>query len=95
MLYYTIVQSHFQLSISSRCFSNKTLIHKLQTTTNKIIRLVITSKHERDITKVLKQCNVLTIEQTAVTNSQTTTICAQVPGRNSKAFASSSNTMTK
>ena len=60
-----MVQSHFHYCILSWCFSYETLIHKLQTTTNEIIRLVFDSKYEKDFTKVLNQCNILTIEQTA------------------------------
>ena len=58
MLYCNMVESHFRYCISSQHFSNKTLIHKLQTTTNNIICLVFNSKNEKDNTKVLKQCTV-------------------------------------
>ena len=66
MLYFIMIQSHFQYCVSSWCFSNKTFIDKLQTKANKIIRYSIQLKNEKDITKVLKQCNILMIEQTAL-----------------------------
>ena len=65
LLYYSMIQSHFQYCISSWCFNNKTLIHRLQSTTNKVIRLAFNARKEDDITTVMKKHNILTIEQTA------------------------------
>ena len=64
LLYYSMIQSHFQYCISSWCFNNKTLIHRLQNTTNKVIRLAFNAKKD-DITAVMKKHNIMTIEQTA------------------------------
>ena len=58
-----MIQSHFQYCISSWCFHNKTLIHRLQNTTNKVIRLAFNAKKD-DITAVMKKHNIMTIEQT-------------------------------
>ena len=60
-----MIQSHLQYRISSWCFNNKTLIHRLQNTTNKVIQLAFNAKKEDDITAVMKKHNILTIEQTA------------------------------
>ena len=63
-LYYSMVRSHFQYCISCWCFNNKTLINRLQNTTNKVIRLAFNAKKD-DIKVVMKNRNILTIEQTA------------------------------
>ena len=60
-----MIQSHFQYCISSWCFNNKALIHRLQNTTNKVIRLAFNAKKEDDITAVMKKHNIMIIEQTA------------------------------
>ena len=60
-----MIQNHFQHCISSWCFNNKTLIHRLQNTTNKVIRLGCKAKKEDDINAVMKKLNIMTIEQTA------------------------------
>ena len=65
LLYYSMIQSHFQCCISSWCFNNKTLIHRLQNTTNKVIRLAFNAKKEDGITAVMKKHDIITIEQTA------------------------------
>ena len=64
LLYYSMIQSHFQYCISSWCFNNKTLIHRLQNTTNKVIRLAFNAKKD-SISAVMKKHNIMTIEQTA------------------------------
>ena len=60
-----MIQSHFQYYISSWCFNNKTLIYRLQNTTNKVIRLAFNAQKEHDITAVMKKHNIMTIEQIA------------------------------
>ena len=60
-----MIQSHFRFCISSWCFNNKTLIHRPQNITNKVIRLAFNAKKEDDITAVMKKHNIMTIEQTA------------------------------
>ena len=65
LLYYSMIQSHFQYCISSWCFNNKTLIQGLQNTTNKVIRLAFNAKKGDDITAVMKKHNIITIQQTA------------------------------
>ena len=46
-------------------FDNKTLIHRLQNTTNKVVRLAFNAKKEKDIRAVMNKHNIMTIEQTA------------------------------
>ena len=60
-----MIQSHVQYCISSWCFNNKTLIHRLQNTTNKVIQLAFNTKKKDDITAVMKKHNIMTIQQTA------------------------------
>ena len=60
-----MIQRHFQYCISSRCFNNKTLIHRLQKTTNKVTGLAFSAKKEYDINAFMKKHNNETIEQTA------------------------------
>ena len=59
-----MIQSHSEYYISSLCFDDKTLIHRLPNTTNKVIRLAFNAKKD-DIKAVTKQHNIMTIEQTA------------------------------
>ena len=54
LLYYSMIQSY---SISSWCFNNKTLIYRLQNTTNKVIRLAFNAKKD-DITALMKKHNI-------------------------------------
>ena len=49
LLYYKMIRSHFQCYVSTWCFNNKTLIHRLQNTTNKVIRLAFNAKKEDDV----------------------------------------------
>ena len=64
LLYYSIIQSHFQYCISSWCFNNKTLINRLQNTINKVICLAFNTSKD-DMKAVMKKHKLLTVEQTA------------------------------
>ena len=59
LLYYSMIQSHFQYCISSWCFNNKTLIYRLQNTTNKVISLAFNATKD-DITAFMKKHNIMT-----------------------------------
>ena len=64
LLYYSMIQSHFQYCISSWCFNNKTLVYRLQKTVNKAIQLAFNPKND-NLNAVMRKHNILSIEQTA------------------------------
>ena len=64
LLYYSMIQSHSQYCISSWCFNNKTLIHRLQNTTYKVITLAFNVKKD-DLKAVMETHYKMTIEITS------------------------------
>ena len=62
-LYYSLYNSHLQYCISNWCFQNKVLIYKLQKLCNRFIRLIFGLKRNSDVSCVMKEHNILNINQ--------------------------------
>ena len=63
LLYHSLINSHLQYCISNWCFGNSTLITKLQQICNKFLRMVFELPYCSNINGIMKQCNILKINQ--------------------------------
>ena len=63
LLYHSLINSHLQYCISNWCFGNSTLITKLQQICNKFLRMIFELPYCSNINDIMKQCNILKINQ--------------------------------
>ena len=63
MLYNSLIKRYLTYCISSWCFGNTTMIHKLQCSVNKFIRLIFNLNYRTSITYTMKENEILSIEK--------------------------------
>ena len=63
MLYNSLIKSYLTYCISSWYFGNTTMIHKLQCSVNKFIRLIFNFNYKTSVTYTMKENEILSIEK--------------------------------
>ena len=63
LLYNSMIKSHLQYCIVTRCNGNKTMVKKLQSSVNKFIRLIFKLNHRESVKTLMEQYGILTIHQ--------------------------------
>ena len=62
-LYHSFFNSHLQYCITNWCYSNKTLVNKLQQLCNKFIRVTFGLKRNYDVNDIMSKYKILNINQ--------------------------------
>ena len=62
-LYHSLFNSHLQYCIKNWCYSNKTLVNKLQQLCNKFIRMMFGLKRNYNINDIMSKSEILNINQ--------------------------------
>ena len=62
-LYHSFFNSHLQYCITNWCYSNKTLVNKLQQLCNKFIRMTFGLKRNYNVNDIMSKYEILNINQ--------------------------------
>ena len=62
-LYHSFFSSHLQYCITNWCYSNKTLVNKLQQLCNKFIRMTFGLRRNYNVTDIMSKSEILNINQ--------------------------------